>query len=114
MRITDENKDSLDKIHLLSGQKKKVVRDFFESLATLIILDYLNGESTNIPFFGTFTVKQKGNTMVDGKKEACVEILFKPEDSFVRNIGQIEDGQDCDIIEICKHKIQNTLMNTMS
>ena len=114
MRINTENKDSVDKLHLLSGEKKKTVRNFLESLTTLIILNYLENTSTNIPFFGTFKIKQIGNHIDNDGKEAVIDIEFKPEESFLRSIGQIEDGEECDIVKLCKTRIRNAVSNYIS
>ena len=52
MRINTNNKNLIEKIHLISGESKDSVRSFFESLATLILVDYLEDGTTNIPSFG--------------------------------------------------------------
>ena len=52
MRITSINKDSIDKMHIFSGESKQNIRTFFESLISVILMNHLSKEPTNIPFIG--------------------------------------------------------------
>lgn len=112
MRVTDENKDSIDKLHLLSGASKKDVREFFEALVSLIIMDYISGESTNIPFLGDIQVKVLTDSAIIEKEDVIID--FDIESNLLRNLQQIQDSTECDIEKTCKNRIKDSLANYMS
>jgi len=109
LRVTSLNKESIEKIHLLSGESKQTIRTFFESLISLILLDYIEGESTNIPFIGTFSVKYTGDKIVNGKKEADIEVELKPDNNLIKNVGQVHDKEECDIEKMIKMRVRESL-----
>ena len=111
MRATSENKDTIDKIHLLSGESKQSVRNLFEALASLIILNYMEKESTNIPFLGNIILEQHGNEITKEGKVAIVDIKIEPDNNLLKNIGQIDDGEETEIEKIFKRRIQESLRN---
>lgn len=111
MRATPENKDIIDKMHMLTGESQMTIRSFFEFLISLIVLNFKEGESTNIPFFGTITLDYSGDEVHNGVKQAIVDVDFEPDQSLLRNIGQIEDGEESDIEKLIKVRIKESLAN---
>lgn len=109
MRINSENRDSIDKIHLYSGENKHVIRAFFESLITVILLDYMEGESTNIPFLGDIAITYKGEMVAEGRKEAKINIEVTPDANLLKNIGQLKDSSESDIEKMIKMRIREAL-----
>lgn len=113
MKINERNKDTIEKIHLLTGETKGAVRQFFESLIFILTVDYINNESTNIPFFGEITIKNMGDTLEKGGKRVNLVIEFDPEDIFQTNVGQIEDGEQSELEKVLRNRIRNSLSNYM-
>lgn len=109
MKLKEQSKITLEKLQFLSGTKRDDLRIILESLEALIILNYLEGEPTTIPFFGTIMIKHIDDISVDGKLQAKVEIDFEPDNSLLRNIGQIKDGDETDIEKMMKRRIQASL-----
>ncbi len=109
MRVTTDNKSSIEKIHLLSGENKQKIRTFFEALISVILLDYIEGESTNIPFLGTLSIKYKGEKIINGKKEADIQVELEPENNLIKNVGQVQDEEECDIEKMIKTRIREAL-----
>lgn len=91
------NKDTIDKMYLFSGENKNLIRTFFESLISIIMLDYMEGEETNIPFFGTIKIEYEKDEIIDGEKEAKVSLDFTPDPTLLKNVGQINDGEESDV-----------------
>lgn len=109
LKITSEGKDTVERLHLLSGIGKENSRNFFESLLTIIILDYLEGEKTYLPFIGEFTLTYKGDTYNGDTKKAIIDVDFNADDVLLRNIGQIQDGEETDIEDVFEKRLQNAL-----
>lgn len=109
MKLNNEGKDTVERLHLLSGLGKEDSRNFFESLLTLIILDYLEGEETYLPFIGRVKVHYKGDRYEGDVKRAILDIDFQPDDMLIKNIGQIEDGDSSDIEEVFEKRLRNAL-----
>lgn len=96
---------------MLTGESASTIRSFFESLISLIVLNFKEGESTNIPFFGTIALDYSGDEIHNGVKRAIVDVDFEPDQSLLRNIGQIEDGEESDIEKLIKVRIKESLAN---
>lgn len=109
MKLSTQGKETVEKLNLLSGLGKESSRNFFESLLAQIIIDYLDGESTHFPFIGTITIKYKGDRFEGDIKKAILDIDFVPDDMLIKNIGQIQDGDETDIEEIFEKRLQNAL-----
>ena len=107
MRINKQSKLTVKKIHLYSGQTQEIVKEFFHSLLTLVILNFLEGKSTSVPFFGEISIKYLGDKIKKKGKQAQIGLDFKASDVLLRNIGQIIDREDrCDIIKLFERKIE--------
>lgn len=106
MRIEPKAKETLEKLHLISGFTIENIREVFESFLTLIVLNYLEGKETDIPFLGKFKLEYKGDRMNKKGKQAIVELNFKASDTLLKNIGQIEDKEQSDVAEMLIKKIR--------
>lgn len=113
LKTTPEGRDTIERIHLLSGIGKENSKTFFESLLTLIILDYAEGEKTYLPFIGEISMNYKGDTYNGDFKKAIVDIDFKADDVLLRNIGQIQDNEETDIERNIEKKLQNALTDKL-
>jgi hypothetical protein len=114
LKVNSQNKDTIEKLHLLTGESKETVRRFFESFAFLIATNYLENEWTNIPFFGDVKLHYVGDKNVRGGKRVQLELNFEPEDNLLRNIGQIEDGETSEVEKTFMNRIHTALEAYMS
>lgn len=109
MKLTNEGKETQEKLHLISGLRKDDVRNFFESLLSLIVLNYVEGEKTYIPFLGEVEIKHVKDEYEEGKKKAVLDVSIDADYNLRHNVGQIADGEETDIEDIFKRKLRNTL-----
>lgn len=109
MRFSKTAKKVIDKISLISGIKKDNVREVFESLGILIILNYAHGEETEIPLIGNLQLEYKGDRYEEGLKEAIINGNVSYDDFIIRNIGQIHDEEETDVEKILRNKIHSSL-----
>lgn len=109
MRFSKNSKEIIDKISLISGIKKEVVKEVFESLGVLMVLDYAHNEITEIPLIGECEIEYKGENYADGLKEAILNGKISFDDFIVRNVGQICDKEETDAEHILENKIHSAL-----
>lgn len=109
MKLNAQGKEVVEQLNLLSGLGKESSRNFFESLLSQIIINYLDDEPTYIPFIGTIYIRYKGDRFEGNIKKAILDIDFTPDDMLIKNIGQIQDGDETDIEEIFEKRLQNAL-----
>ncbi len=109
MKLHDKSKEVVNKISMLTGLKKEDIKNVFESLTVLSILDYLNSNYTDIPYLGTLEIKYATDKIENKVKKAILECNFQPCDYLNKNIGQINDGETSDIEKKLKMRSQAVL-----
>jgi hypothetical protein len=109
LKLTNEGKDTVERLQLMTGLSKEQSRTFFESLLTLVVLNYLEGNTTYIPFIGHIDIDYLYDKFEGDTKKAVLDIAVNADDNLSRNIGQIEDGDESEIEEIYKRRIQGSL-----
>lgn len=109
MKLTQKNKSTIEKMHLISGENKGSIRNFFESMLILIVMDYLEEGKTNIPFIGDFKIKHLKDEYTRDGNEAVIELDFDADNNLLKNIGQIKDKTDPDILQIFKNRVRESL-----
>ena len=99
MKLSLEEKETIEILRNLSKLNTSDVNDFMKSLMLVTLLNYSEGESTKIPYFGELKIKYLGDeTKIEGRV-AKLDVQFIPSSQLIRNIGQLED---------CKNKNINT------
>ena len=109
MRFSRNSKETIDKISLISGIKKDVIKEVFESLGILIILNYSNNEDIEIPLLGKCKIEYIGENYDNGLKEAVVNGKVSFNDFIIRNIGQVHDQEETDVEKLLENKIHSAL-----
>ena len=109
MNINDKTKEIIEKIHLISGNKKENVKNFFESLAIFIIMSYYGKEEIYLPYIGKMKFNYIGEVLDGDFKTAKVEMEFVPDEFLLKNVGQIEDKEEPDVIKFFTSRIQSAL-----
>ena len=92
MKLTEDGKRTIEQLHILSGESLHQSKLFLTHLASVFIMDYLNGNSTTIPYFGEIKIIHKEDVVTPLGKEAVVEIEFTPDAYLKKTVGQIADG----------------------
>ena len=89
-----KDKETIHRIHSLNNDVTIAeVKAVFEMLITTVVLDYLDEETTYIPYLGELSIEHESDSLIDGMRDANVKISIKP-DNFVKTvIGQIADGE---------------------
>lgn len=111
MRFTKDEKDIINRVHLLSGKSYKEIEEVFESLCLCSVLAYLEKEPIDIPLFGKMSVSYKGDSITNKGKEAQLEVSVTPSPTLKRVIGQIEDEVESDLEVSLRGKIKSILKN---
>lgn len=110
MKLLEDSKDTIEKLHLISGLPIKDTRAFFESLITLMMLDYMEGHETYLPHIGRFYFKYEGDNVTNKGKEAKVKLDYEPDKNLLHIIGSAIDGDETMIEKQLKTQIKNQLM----
>lgn len=100
--VNANNKDTIERVHLLSNITKYDVQRFFEVLAFILTTNYLEGEWTSIPFVGYVKV-------VVSEEDGTVDLAFRPERKFANSIHQVIDGEVSEIEETFMNRVQSLL-----
>ena len=108
-KLSKEEKDAFNKIHLLSGHSYKEVREVYEGFLYSVVLSYLEKEPMFLPFFGEIKIDFLKDTVVDKGRQADISVSVEPSDFLKRVIGQVEDREESDIEKILKDKIHESL-----
>lgn len=109
MKVTNNEKETLEKVHLISGVRKDDVRLVFEALFSLVVMNYMEEETTLLPFLGDLVVEKKGDEYENDKKKALLDAYLVPGYNLIRNIGQVADGEETDVEELFRKRLRNTL-----
>ena len=109
MQLSDKAKETIEKIHLISGEKKEDTKSFFEALGIYIILNYYGQDEIYLPYIGKLRFNYLGDELIQNSKQAKVDLEFEPDSFLLKNIGQIEDDDIPDVVKLFQSRIQSTL-----
>ncbi len=109
MKLLEEGRDTIEKLHLISGLPLKDTRMLFESLITLMMLDYMEGHDTYLPHIGRFYYKYEGDDVTNRGKEAKVSLEYEADKNLLNIIGTAIDGEETMIEKTLKDQIRNQL-----
>lgn len=108
-KFSQEEKDLIYRIHLLSGKSLSDITDMFESFCLCTVLSCLEKETLQIPMIGEMEVTYSGEDISAIGKEAKVSISVTPNKFLKKVIGQIQDDEESDIEKSFELKIRNIL-----
>ena len=91
MKLSQKEKETLEIIRNLTHENIERINNTLLGLMIHSLLNYTNGESVTIPYFGSFLIRYKGDVLTDDGKEAVLETFFDPSPYFRENIGCYED-----------------------
>ena len=112
-KFSQEEKDLIYRIHLLSGKSLSDINEMFESFCLCTVLACLEKETLQVPMIGEMEVKYTGEDISAVGKEAKVEISVTPNKFLRKVIGQVHDGEESDIEKSLELKIRNILKSLM-
>lgn len=101
MKLNAEERNTVELIRNLSRQNTSDINDFFKGLMLVTLMNYSEGESTIIPYFGKLKINYRGDEIKSEGRVAKLDVDFTPSPMLVRNLGQLEDVKD----ENCDTKI---------
>ena len=101
MKLNAEERNTVELIRNLSRQNTSDINDFFKGLMLVTLMNYSEGESTIIPYFGKLKINYQGDEIKSEGRVAKLDVDFTPSPMLVRNLGQLEDVKD----ENCDTKI---------
>ena len=101
MKLLVDEKDAIKRVSLISGQDYNLTKDFFESLVSFLIFNYIEGKDTTIPFIGNLE-------FIDTEEFPICKFYFS--DNLKKIINQIkEEGMENEIKKIYERKIESEL-----
>lgn len=103
------DKATVHNMHLITGKPHDECKEFFEGFITYLLLNYMEGKSTHMPFLGEINVTYKGDVAKRKGKEAQVDIDVNPASLLLRVVGQVEDGDVNDIEQLFLRRIKGFL-----
>jgi len=106
MKFSKEDRDSIQKLHLLSGLPYEECKEFFKYFVVMLAIDYMEGRTTNFPFIGNLRIEYLGDSIKKAGKEAILSTEMEPEAFLRRLIGDIEDGAETEVHRILKKDIK--------
>jgi len=93
-------------LQLLFGRSANEVNELFESIGISAVLSYIKGEPITIPCIGRIRLSYEGDDLTMKGKEAKLKHEFTPSPFLVRNIGQLEDGNETEIEKILTNRFK--------
>ena len=112
-KFSQQEKDLIYRVHLLSGKSMSDVTDMFEAFCLCSVLSCLEKESISIPMIGDMNITYDGEDISAIGKEAKVSINVVANKYLRKVIGQIHDGEESDIEKSFELKIKNILKSMM-
>jgi len=109
LKMTQQAKDTTEKIRLFTGLTYQQVKDVLESFYTLVTINYLEGKTTHIPYLGEISIEYKGDEIKAGGREAILHLSVDADSMLKRVIGQIQDGDETEVERIFLDKIKMEL-----
>ncbi len=106
----DEKKE-VQRFHLHSHKSFDDSKVFYEVLATLVFLDYLEGESTTIPLIGDLKIEHETDILTKKGKECVIKATLKPSEFLKKVIGQSLDKADTEIHKMLRRNIKKHFKN---
>ena len=107
--MTSSDRDTLIRVHLISGIPYDVVKEVMESFAIDTFMNYVEGQETKIPYIGTMDISYKGDKIQRKGKQAVVEAKLDLDDFFVRNIGEDADKEKTEFEKMAEAKILESM-----
>lgn len=120
MKTTQEERLIIEELRNLSKLNTSDVNSFLKSLLLITLLNFAEGDSTVIPYFGELKINYLGDKNTDEGRVADLDVQFIPSSMMKKNIGQLIDVKnpncnmsitqvDCikDIMKDISHKLNS-------
>lgn len=88
-------------IQLINGRNEKEIKTLLEDFAIYAMLSYIQGKKVVIPYVGEMTFHSE---------DAGLRYEFVLSQFLVRNIGQIENGEEPEIVNLLARKFKPLMM----
>lgn len=105
IRFSKEERDMIQRIHVLSGESYDTVRKIIESLCIAMTVAHLEKEPVEIPMLGNVRITFNKDVLTKDGREADISVSVEPSKSLKHVIGQIEDDEECDLEKELKKEI---------
>jgi len=109
MELVDGAKNTLKKLQLMTGGSLKETKIFLKYFFIIIIMDFLEDKSTQVPYFGEIKINHINDVIKKEGKEAVIDLIFKADPQLLRSIGQIVDNEESDIEKFLYDNIEEEL-----
>ena len=91
MKLENDERLTIEQIRNVSKLNFSDINDFFKGLMMVTVMNYSEGESTKIPYFGELKIDYNGDEIKDEGRVAKLNVVFTPANALKRNIGQLID-----------------------
>lgn len=109
--MTPTDKESLLTLSALSQTTYESTKSVMEGLVVALLLSYHEKQSFHIPEIGDITIRYQGDYVTPKGRKANVSIDFSPDEFIIKNIGQIEDGEQGILLQRYQKRIREHLKN---
>ena len=113
MQISNMSKNTLKKLQLMTGQSLSDTKRFLKYFFSILILDFLENQSTHIPYFGEIKINYIKDIIRKEGKEAEINIDFIADKQLLKSIGQIIDNEESDLEKFLFKEIQENLTESV-
>lgn len=111
MRYSKAEQDTIQKIHVLSGESQETVRKVVNAMCMTMVLACMEREPFEVPLLGKTTLKYTGDRVTKEGRVAEITVTVEPSAELEHIVGQIEDGQECDLEKELKNEISKLVSN---
>jgi len=101
MKLGLESLAAFRSIQIISGRPPKGLMELLEDVGIYAILSYIQNKNIVIPYIGNVSISSG---------DAGIRCEFSPSPFLVRNIGQIQNGEDADFESKLAQKFKEVLM----
>jgi hypothetical protein len=91
MKMNDKEREVLDILRNITGENIERIDNILLGLMTYALLNYSEGESIIIPYFGKFKLIYEGDLVTNQGREAKINSFFITSEALKENIGVYED-----------------------
>jgi hypothetical protein len=92
MKLSPEAKVFVESTRLFSGASFDQIKNFYESMFSCIMSNYMEGRVSDVPFLGKLEISYDHDEVTSDGREAVLNIKLVPDKVLKRSVGQLVDG----------------------
>jgi hypothetical protein len=114
LKLNNFEKNLVQEIATLSGYSQAIVREILEFTFIRQIEQYFANQTMPVPFVGDIRIEYKGDTYIEGEREAIINVNIDPSSLLKRVVGDIEDGDTTLLKDLLEQKIRPAISSIIN